>query len=105
MKNLVVIVLMLFLASCAPTLQSTQLVCRHKALSIATAARQNYPVRVAIGKWKGINHVQPQAKVNSDWKYIKETRNSLMITHLDDFKVEGYMKLKEYFNTLMEGQK
>lgn len=102
MKYLIII--SIFLTSCTPTL-NTKILCRHKALSVATAVRQHYPVRIAIGKWKGINHVQSQAKINGKWRYIKGNQNKVVITHLNNFKVISHLDLKEYFNILMREQK
>lgn len=96
-------IMLLFLISCASTL-NIKMSCRHKALSVAAAAQQYYPVRIAVGEWKGVNHVQTQAYIDNQWAFVKQPQNGneLKITNMQNFKVKGYMTLKEYFNILVE---
>jgi len=80
-------------------------VCRHNALYCASVAGEKYPIRIAVGKWDNINHVQAQALVNDGWKFLERQGDSVItINELENFQILGYMNIKKYFNTLSKNQ-
>lgn len=99
---LLAIMVIFFLMGCSPVLKNSKIVCRHEALSIASAAQENYQVRIAVGEWKEVNHVQPQIYLNGEWIFIGKAHNGhrLKIRVMEDFKVVEYISLERYFSIL-----
>ena len=71
--------------------------CRHRALiSAFTFAGQGYPVRIAYGKSGSYAHVQAQAYVEDEWKFLRWNGGEVWIGKKDNFAVTHTFTLREF---------
>lgn len=98
--SIVLVMLILFPTLCWGE-QEMKSMCRHKALYAASIAVEQYEVRFAVGRKKGIPHVEAQAKINGEWCFldiVKENGWTYVrpVDPLYDPKGEGF-HVREYW--------
>lgn len=79
-----------------------KLVCRHNAMISALRLSEEYPIRIAYGFIGGIDnrHVQSQALIDGEWKWLSVMENDVYISKKDDeFIVLKYMTIEEVLGT------
>ena len=71
--------------------------CRHRALiSAFTFADKGYPVRIAYGQSGSYSHVQAQAYVEDEWKFLRWNGGEVWIGKKDNFSVTHIFTLREF---------
>lgn len=103
--NMKKIIFLVVLVLSIPTLcwgaDDMKSMCRHKALYVASIAVEQYEVRFAVGRKKGIPHVEAQALINGEWCFLDVVKENgwTYVRPVDSFyKPEGEgFKIKEYW--------